>query len=252
MTSFPPFPLSHFSASDINPSFSTILSLIKRNRAREARKTFKIRTDLDSTGPVSNPVRRVSTQLLPHALVPEEPDSNAQWEEVAELLKQIEFFKKLSLHVCIEIGKVAGYQKVRRGDVIFYQGSIATAFYVIVTGCVSVSINDVTSGDELGYEVSVLGPGKSFGELALISEASTRNATVKALEETEILVIEKVDFEKILKISYDLEQQEKISFLQKVPVFSDCTMRELIKISVAMNHAIFEPKTCMHTRKSFL
>ena len=50
--------------------------------------------------------------------------------------------------------------------------------------------------------------GKSFGEIALISEDSVRNATVIADEETDLLVIHRDLFNRSMKVSY-LKKKKK-------------------------------------------
>ena len=58
------------------------------------------------------------------------------------------------------------------GEVIAAEGEAGRTFVVIDTGEVSVSVQ--------GNEVSKLGPGQAFGEMALIDK-SARSATVKAV-----------------------------------------------------------------------
>ena len=58
------------------------------------------------------------------------------------------------------------------GEVIATEGEAGRTFIVIDTGEVSVSVQ--------GKEVTKLGPGQSFGEMALIDK-SARSATVKAI-----------------------------------------------------------------------
>ena len=58
------------------------------------------------------------------------------------------------------------------GDAIATEGEAGRTFVVIDTGAVSVSIQ--------GKQVSTLGPGQAFGEMALIDK-SARSATVTAV-----------------------------------------------------------------------
>lgn len=54
--------------------------------------------------------------------------------------------------------------------------------------------------------------GKSFGELALMSEDSVRNATVIADEETDLLVISRELFNRSMKVGY-LNVQQIVLYL---------------------------------------
>lgn len=71
------------------------------------------------------------------------------------------------------------------GSVIVRQGQPGDRFYVVVRGDVQVEID--------GKPVRRLGPGASFGEIALLRDVA-RTATVRALESTELLALERSIF----------------------------------------------------------
>lgn len=76
---------------------------------------------------------------------------------------------------------------VTRGTEVFKQGDVGDAMYVIEKGrC------EVTVEESPGHAITIafLGPGDFFGEMALLSE-ETRTATVRALEPTELLVLDR-------------------------------------------------------------
>jgi CRP-like cAMP-binding protein len=79
-----------------------------------------------------------------------------------------------------------GYEIIRQGD----QGD---AFYLIATGRVTVWMDKGSKR----VKKAELGPDEFFGEMALISN-EPRNATVIAEGQTELFVLQKSDFEKIL------------------------------------------------------
>jgi CRP-like cAMP-binding protein len=70
-----------------------------------------------------------------------------------------------------------GRSRVPAGSDVFRKGDPGDEFYVIESGSVSV-VDD-------GEEIRRLGPGESFGEIALL-RAVPRTATVRALEDTEL------------------------------------------------------------------
>ena len=78
--------------------------------------------------------------------------------------------------------------------------------------------------------VSKLGPGDSFGELALISE-KPRAATIEAKEITVLAVLSKQDFMRVMSTEAEKKLQEKVAFLQKLPIFSGATKQSLQKLS---------------------
>jgi MFS family permease len=75
--------------------------------------------------------------------------------------------------------------RVPAGRAIFAQGDAGDRFYVITEGTVAVSIDD--------RPVSSLGPGDSFGEIALVRDVP-RTATVTAQSEVESYALERDDF----------------------------------------------------------
>jgi len=86
------------------------------------------------------------------------------------------------------------YSKLQRsyrpGDLIFYEGDPWDGVYCIQSGKVSIF---KTQGDKT-VELAQLGQGALIGELGLFGK-SRRDASVKALERTEILVISLQMFE---------------------------------------------------------
>lgn len=86
---------------------------------------------------------------------------------------------------------VAARRRFRRGEVIFHAGDAANSMHVIVTGHVSVQVS--TRGGDLAI-LTVLGPGSSFGEIALLRDDAERSASVVALDAVETWMIRKADF----------------------------------------------------------
>ena len=90
--------------------------------------------------------------------------------------------------------KVFRTEKVDRahyepGEAIVSQGEIGDRFYVIAKGRVEV----VREHDGALLRLATLGAGEHFGEVALMKDLP-RNASVKALEPTDVLAIGRGDF----------------------------------------------------------
>ncbi len=76
------------------------------------------------------------------------------------------------------------------GHVIVREGDTGIALFTIVRGKVRVTL---TLKDGTERELKILGPGDSFGEMALFS-GRRRSATITALEPVECLVLHRFDF----------------------------------------------------------
>ncbi len=84
------------------------------------------------------------------------------------------------------------------GEDIILQGEKGDYYYVIKSGRVAVLQK---KGGQEAKQVAVLGEGDGFGEEALIRD-DRRNATCRAMEETTVYALDKVDFAQILQTAF--------------------------------------------------
>ncbi len=79
-----------------------------------------------------------------------------------------------------------------RGEVLFHAGDPGDTLHLVAEGRVAIRIST-----ELGdtATLSVLGPGESFGELALLNPGSVRTATAVALDDTATWTLHRNQFE---------------------------------------------------------
>lgn len=82
---------------------------------------------------------------------------------------------------------------LRSGDILFKAGDPGDALYVVARGKVEV----LREGGPETEAFAVLGPGHTFGEMALLS-GGPRTATIRAAEDTQLLEIAKEDFERLV------------------------------------------------------
>lgn len=80
----------------------------------------------------------------------------------------------------------------RKGDTLFFEGDPGESIHFLVRGTVAVRVS-TPQGDVA--TLTVLGPGSTFGELALISPDAQRTATVVALEAAESRMLHRRDFD---------------------------------------------------------
>ena len=92
----------------------------------------------------------------------------------------------------VEVLSLARRRTFRRGEVVVHRGDPADTLHLIARGRFAVRI--VTPlGDSA--TLAVLGPGGSFGELALVQPGTSRSATVEALEPGETRSLHQRDFD---------------------------------------------------------
>jgi CRP-like cAMP-binding protein len=85
------------------------------------------------------------------------------------------------------------------GEDIIVQGEKGDYYYIIKSG--RVAVLKKSKGEQDPKQVALLEEGDAFGEEALIRD-DPRNATCRAAEETTVYVLDKVDFDQIMKGSF--------------------------------------------------
>jgi CRP-like cAMP-binding protein/rhodanese-related sulfurtransferase len=93
------------------------------------------------------------------------------------------------------IARAVENKVVPENGIVFREGDPADSFYIISSGKVRIFVK---SDRGFERELSILGPGDSFGEVALLTGES-RSANVSALQETRLLVFPKDVFERIMQ-----------------------------------------------------
>ena len=117
------------------------------------------------------------------------PDFKTEARKFRDCLQSVNFLYQLKLNEVVKLLDVMKRRLYPAGQTIIKQGEKGDAFYLIASGKVSVWVDNAP--------VTSRYPGEFFGESALVTE-SPRSATVKAVEETELYVLYKDDFQKIL------------------------------------------------------
>jgi CRP-like cAMP-binding protein/rhodanese-related sulfurtransferase len=103
--------------------------------------------------------------------------------------------KKLPREIRQDISLMAEERVFPAGTTIFDQGAPGDCFYMIKSGKVRIFRE---TKDLMMTELTHLGPGDSFGEMALLTGAP-RSATVEAVKDTHLRVLTKAQFDKILQ-----------------------------------------------------
>jgi CRP-like cAMP-binding protein len=80
------------------------------------------------------------------------------------------------------------------GEIIFTEGSDVDGIYSVQSGRVSVFKTKATPSGPVDIELVQLGPGSMFGEMGMLDQTK-RDASVRAVDFTEVLIITKDMFE---------------------------------------------------------
>jgi CRP/FNR family cyclic AMP-dependent transcriptional regulator len=112
-----------------------------------------------------------------------------------------------------EVRRQCRRRRFAAGEHLFHAGDIGDAFHYIDRGRVLVLVS--APGGEY-VALSVLGPGQSFGEQALLDPRSRRTATVRALEPTETLALARPDFEHLRSRNPEIERMLTYALAEQV------------------------------------
>ncbi len=112
----------------------------------------------------------------------------------SEFLAYVPIFTELSKDTLAKIEQIGSRKMYTKGDVILMEEEAGTALFVIVSGKVKVTRS---SGDGREVILTILSESDFFGEMAIL-DGLTRSATVTAIEESELFLIQRNDFLKLL------------------------------------------------------
>ncbi len=113
----------------------------------------------------------------------------------APLLAKISFFENLQAEELEHLSTLLRSRRYAKGEVIFHQGDVGTALYILRKGQVAIRLSS-----EDGKEVilALLDRGDIFGELALLDD-EPRSTDAVAREEVDLLSLQREDFRKFLE-----------------------------------------------------
>jgi CRP-like cAMP-binding protein len=120
-------------------------------------------------------------------------------QEDIELLSKVDLLRHLPPQAIESLLTNVRERHVRASETVFQAGDPGDALYIVASG--RVAVLQPTEQEE--RPIAELGEGKAFGEMALLSGAP-RTATIRALEETELLQIEKTDFDRMVATDREL------------------------------------------------
>lgn len=115
------------------------------------------------------------------------------------------------------IAALAHRRTFRRGEVVFHQGDAGDALHIVETGRLKVVVYGESASETV---LSILGPGESFGELALI-DGEPRSATVQALEPAETVSVRRDEFLALLRTHPETNERLLVALVAKIRQLTD-------------------------------
>jgi len=110
--------------------------------------------------------------------------------EKLNLLANVPLFSDFSIKQLEAVSLVTRNKTLRRREELIHKGDHSGEVYVVARGKLK-ALTTSAEGDDVVF--SILGPGEVFGEVALLG-ATPRTATVSAIEDCQLLVIDRRDF----------------------------------------------------------
>lgn len=125
--------------------------------------------------------------------------------------------------------------EISSGETPIKQGSIGDYFYVIESGTFEILVKD-----DKGFTLSAaqIGPSNSFGELALMYNAP-RAATVRALQDCVVWVLDRYNFRRILLNCNAITMQRRENFLRDVEILNHLLPAEISVLATACEEKLF-------------
>jgi len=123
-----------------------------------------------------------------------------QHQEPLNLIKDIDVFKPFSDEAKASLSKRIHSCAFRKNEFIVRQGDEGDSLFIIVEGAVKVQLRQL---DEKIIDLAVLGAGKFFGEMALLT-GETRSADVVAISETHLIEVTRDDIAPIMQQNPEL------------------------------------------------
>lgn len=117
-------------------------------------------------------------------------------------LQQVDFLEALPGEVRKRLAEGCVSRLFVDGETIIEEGDDGDELFIVEHGMVAVVVGE---GTRHSAEVARLGPGKFFGEMSLMT-GEKRKATVRAVSDTELLVVGKSVFQGVLEAAPDLAE----------------------------------------------
>ena len=125
-----------------------------------------------------------------------------EWTEAdsQRFMDQSELFEKLDQQVRLTLAAAAAVRRFSPGQQVIKRGDAGDSLFVVAHGSLRVALE----GPKGEQEVSTLGPGDFFGEIAMMTHAH-RTATVTTIDDVVLLEFPAADILPVIEQNHDLK-----------------------------------------------
>lgn len=132
-----------------------------------------------------------------------------------------------------------------KGTRVITQGDVGDFFYVVERGLFDIYVNAAGSmlpgADGMGRKVNEIGPGGSFGELALMYNAPRAATIISTTSHNVLWALDRVTFRRILMENTFKRRRMYEAFLEEVNILSSLVPYERSKIADALESLTYYP-----------
>lgn len=206
--------------------YQSVFSPSKNRNSHYSRRKHR------ALGISAEPLSLRTIQELIQTKFPEYPKSDTSKELIQKAILENDFMKNLDPVQIREITDCMYPVVYGQNCLIIREGDVGSVVYVMEEGKVEVA--------KEGRVLCNLGPGKVFGELAILYNC-TRTATVRALTDCRLWAIERQCFQTIMMRTGLVKQAEYSDFLKSVPTFRRLKEETIVKIADALEETSYNP-----------
>lgn len=121
--------------------------------------------------------------------------------DIVGILTENFVFKALNPIELHFVKRLVHFRRYKPGEVIFTQGELGVGMYIVATGTVNITVEDLHSPDQnlKNHFVTRLSKGDFFGEISLVEQAGRRTATAVAADNVTLLGFFKPDLSEVIE-----------------------------------------------------
>eukprot|EP00605_Chrysophyceae_sp_TOSAG23-4_P001832 GSChrysophyteH1.ASY1.ANO1.2022.1 assembled CDS len=151
-----------------------------------------------------------------------------EMEEKLKFLSSVKLFDKFNESTLERIAEVMELKNFQKNEIIFRRGETGECFYMVQKGKVSIYQSSLTGGRT---ELVRMGPGKFFGELALLNNAP-RGASACTLDKTSCWIVDRSHFVALVgSVEEARGESIGVEILKKVKLMQGISEKHLVTVS---------------------